>query len=85
MPDKYKHMLGGPSLKVDPHTGAVAEGRTRFVATGAIETWEVTVDNQGNERFQPGSATSVAIATAEDRRDVTDAHQWLVNVTLVER
>jgi prepilin-type N-terminal cleavage/methylation domain-containing protein len=66
-------------------TGAVAEGRTRFVATGAIETWEVTVDNQGDERFRPGSAAGVALATAEDRRDVTDAHQWLVNVTLVER
>ncbi|GAA0160208.1 hypothetical protein Leryth_018150 [Lithospermum erythrorhizon] len=25
MPTKYKHMLGGPSLKVDIHTGAIAE------------------------------------------------------------
>ncbi|KAG6657783.1 hypothetical protein CIPAW_04G114900 [Carya illinoinensis] len=26
MPSQYKHMLRGPSLKVDMHTGAVAEG-----------------------------------------------------------
>jgi aquaporin SIP len=36
MPDKYKHMLGGPSLKVDPHTGAVAEGVLTFVITFAV-------------------------------------------------
>ncbi|KAJ9558910.1 hypothetical protein OSB04_013524 [Centaurea solstitialis] len=31
MPPKYKHMLGGPSLKVDLHTGAIAEGLLTFV------------------------------------------------------
>jgi len=66
-------------------TGAVAEGRTRFVATGDVETWEVTVDAEGDERFRPGGAAGVALALAEDRRKVDDAHQWLVNVTLVEK
>ncbi|XP_031497837.1 aquaporin SIP1-2 isoform X1 [Nymphaea colorata] len=31
MPAKYKHMLGGPSVKVDLHTGAIAEGVLTFV------------------------------------------------------
>lgn len=33
MPNQYKHMLGGPSLKVDAHTGAVAEGLLTFTIT----------------------------------------------------
>ncbi|XP_024027625.1 aquaporin SIP1-1 [Morus notabilis] len=33
MPEQYKHMLGGPSLKVDLHTGAIAEGVLTFVMT----------------------------------------------------
>ena len=33
MPPKYRHMIGGPSLKVDLHTGAVAEGVLTFVIT----------------------------------------------------
>lgn len=36
MPAQYKHMLGGPSLKVDPHTGALAEGVLTFVITLAV-------------------------------------------------
>lgn len=31
MPPKFKHMVGGPSLKVDVHTGAMAEGVLTFV------------------------------------------------------
>ncbi|KAL3533364.1 hypothetical protein ACH5RR_006885 [Cinchona calisaya] len=33
MPLQYKHMLGGPSLKVDLHTGAIAEGVLTFTIT----------------------------------------------------
>lgn len=33
MPKQYKHMLGGPSLKVDLHTGAIAEGVLTFIIT----------------------------------------------------
>ena len=36
IPSKYKHMIGGPSLKVDLHTGAVAEGVLTFVITFAV-------------------------------------------------
>ncbi|EEF37542.1 aquaporin sip2.1, putative [Ricinus communis] len=31
MPRKYKHLLKGPSLKVDLHTGAIAEGVLSFM------------------------------------------------------
>nr|XP_029117423.1 aquaporin SIP1-2 isoform X2 [Elaeis guineensis] len=36
MPRPYKHMLGGPSLKVDLHTGAAAEGVLTFCITLAV-------------------------------------------------
>ncbi|XP_058212322.1 aquaporin SIP1-2 isoform X1 [Rhododendron vialii] len=36
MPMQYKHMLGGPSLKVDLHTGALAEGVLTFLITFAV-------------------------------------------------
>ncbi|KAL6508637.1 Aquaporin SIP1-1 [Orobanche gracilis] len=36
MPMQYKHMLEGPSLKVDLHTGAIAEGLLTFVITLAV-------------------------------------------------
>ncbi|KAF7819308.1 Aquaporin SIP1-2 [Senna tora] len=36
MPSKYKHMLGGPSLKVDLHTGAIAEGVLTFLISFAV-------------------------------------------------
>ncbi|KAJ4721202.1 Aquaporin SIP1-1 like [Melia azedarach] len=36
IPPKYKYMLGGPSLKVDLHTGAVAEGVLTFLITFSV-------------------------------------------------
>ncbi|XP_073123928.1 aquaporin SIP1-1 [Henckelia pumila] len=36
MPIQYKHMLGGPYLKVDLHTGAIAEGVLTFIITFAV-------------------------------------------------
>ncbi|KAJ7981285.1 aquaporin SIP1-1-like [Quillaja saponaria] len=36
MPTQFKHMLKGPSLKVDLHTGAIAEGALTFVLNFAI-------------------------------------------------
>lgn len=33
MPLQYKHMIGGPSLKVDMHTGAIAESILTFTST----------------------------------------------------
>ncbi|KAK6945222.1 Major intrinsic protein [Dillenia turbinata] len=36
MPIQYKHMLGGPYVKVDLHTGAVAEGILTFIISLAV-------------------------------------------------
>ncbi|KAF5768693.1 putative major intrinsic protein [Helianthus annuus] len=36
MPLEYKHMLEGPTLKVDLHTGAIAEGVLTFAITFAV-------------------------------------------------
>jgi len=33
IPVQYKHMVGGPTLKVDLHTGAIAEGVLTFIIT----------------------------------------------------
>lgn len=36
MPLQYKHMLEGPSLKVDLHSGAIAEGVLTFLITFVV-------------------------------------------------
>ncbi|GLT59705.1 hypothetical protein SLA2020_325100 [Shorea laevis] len=36
MPVQYKNMIGGPSLKVDVHTGAIAEGLLTFLISFAV-------------------------------------------------
>lgn len=36
MPPKYRHLIGGPSLKVSLHTGAIAEGVLTFVITFVV-------------------------------------------------
>ncbi len=66
-------------------TGAVAEGQSRITCTGEteIQPWEVLAVTQGKASFKEGAAWAVGLARTTDRRDTTDAHQWLVNVTLV--
>ena len=66
-------------------TGAVAEGLTRVVClgAGADQQWEVHAQAQGKAWFEPGVATAVGLARTTARGDTTDAHQWLVNITLV--
>ncbi len=63
-------------------TGAVAEGHTRIRCTGDIQQWEVHASKHGKETFEEGPATAVALARTTDHGDITDAHQWLVNITL---
>jgi hypothetical protein len=65
-------------------TGAVAEGRTRLTCTGDGQRWEVHASTRGMEAFEDGPATAVALARTTDREDTDDAHQWLVDITLVE-
>ncbi|KAG6556140.1 hypothetical protein Mapa_002081 [Marchantia paleacea] len=40
MPDQFRHTIGGPKLKVDLHTGAVAEGILTFTIT-LVVLWTV--------------------------------------------
>ena len=65
-------------------TGAVAEGNTRITCTGNDQQWKIHATTQGKDSFEAGAATAVALARTTDRKDVTDAHQWLVDITLVE-
>ncbi len=64
-------------------TGAVAEGRARIEGTTSVQQWTVTATVQGNKNFEPGPATAVALATSSLHGQVDDAHQWLVEITLV--
>jgi hypothetical protein len=68
-------------------TGAVAEGHTRIACTGETEAdvqqWKVHAVTHGKAGFEAGPATAVAVARTTDRGNTTDAHQWLVNITLV--
>ena len=64
-------------------TGAVAEGVVFFTGTGQTNQWEVTAAVQGQAAFVAGPATAVALTRSTVRGQATDAHQWLVNITLV--
>jgi hypothetical protein len=66
-------------------TGAVAEGHVRFTCTTERQQWEVRALTQGNATFQAGPATAVAFCRSTVRGEATDAHQWLVNITLVNQ
>jgi hypothetical protein len=70
-------------------TGAVARGQTFLTLAGggpaSPQQWQIQASTLGNETFEPGPATVVAIATTSNRGVTSDAHQWLVQVTLVGR
>jgi hypothetical protein len=64
-------------------TGAVAERVIFFAGSGATNQWEITATAEGRAGFQAGSATVVGLARSSIHGQPTDAHQWLVNVTLL--
>jgi len=64
-------------------TGAVAEGVLFFTGTGQTNQWEVTAVAEGRATFEAGPATVVGLARSSAQGQVTDAHQWLVNATLL--
>jgi len=66
-------------------TGAVAEGGTLVACTAAAQQWAIQASTQGQASFQEGPATAVAVARTTDRGRSDDAHQWLVNITLVRQ
>ena len=63
-------------------TGAIAEGHAIVIGTGALQQWEVRAIAEGEANFEEGPATAVALARSTFHGRATDAHQWLVNVTL---
>ena len=65
-------------------TGALAQGHALMRCTEDIQQWQVRAWTQGWESFEEGDATAVATARTTDRGHATDAHQWLVNITLAE-
>jgi hypothetical protein len=64
-------------------TGAVAEGVIFFTGSGQTNQWEITTVAEGRATFQAGPATVVGLARSSSKGQTTDAHQWLVNVTLL--
>jgi hypothetical protein len=64
-------------------TGAVAEGVIFFTGTGQTNQWELTAVAEGRATFEAGPATVVGLARSSVHGQATDAHQWLVNVTLL--
>ena len=66
-------------------TGAMAEGTGRIECTTGVKQWEVRAATQGKARFAEGDAVAVGLAiTGTGRGDADDAHQWLVQVIVVE-
>jgi hypothetical protein len=64
-------------------TGAIAEGHTLVRCSGDIRQWEVHATVRGAAVFQQGLATAAALARTSAHGDISDSHQWLVNITLV--
>jgi hypothetical protein len=65
-------------------TGAVGRGRTRFMCAGALQQWEVRVAHGKKAAFADGAATATALARTTAQGAPTDAHQWLVELTVAE-
>jgi hypothetical protein len=63
-------------------TGALAEGKARLLGTGADQRWEVDAQVRGAAAFEEGPAVAVALAITTTQGQPTDAHQWLVPITL---
>jgi|SRR6185295_6975283 len=64
-------------------TGAVAEGQAFFTSNGNEQHWTIVAIAQGREAFAEGPAVGVALGRTSTRGQATDAHQWLVDLTLV--
>ena len=64
-------------------TGAVAEGRTVITCAVDEQQWELRASTQGKKTFEEGAAIAVAVASTSSAGDTDDAHQWLVDITLV--
>lgn len=78
------NQTGVPISRERRETGAVAEGYVSFIGTAIQQQWLVQAEALGTTRMVPGPATVVALARSTiSAGHPDDAHQWLVNVTLV--
>jgi hypothetical protein len=64
-------------------TGAVAEGQIFVTCNGDEQHWKIVAATQGAEDFEQGPAVAVALGRTTTQGKATDAHQWLVEITLV--
>jgi hypothetical protein len=64
-------------------TGAVAQGVANITCTPDQQQWAVRITTQGNATFQEGPAIATALARSSVNGSPDDAHQWLVDITLV--
>jgi hypothetical protein len=65
-------------------TGAIAEGYALRLGSTTSQQWQVLATTRGDAAFEPGPAVAVAVAVSTLHGEATDAHQWLVPVTLQE-
>jgi hypothetical protein len=65
-------------------TGAIAEGYATVIGSTTERHWQIHAHTLGGPKFEPGAATVVGLARSGWIGHADDAHQWLVNVTLVE-
>ena len=65
-------------------TGAVAEGKIHFLGTPGLQEWTVDAAVKGKIDFEEGPATVVALGVSKVQGQADDAHQWLVEVLLVD-
>ncbi len=64
-------------------TGAIAEGYAYRLGSTTPQQWQVIAFARPGDNFEPGPATAVALAASSLHGETTDAHQWLVPVTLL--
>ena len=65
-------------------TGAVAGGIAQITCTPDERQWDLRVTTQGNAIFEEGPAIATALAKSTLQGTPDDAHQWLVQFTLVK-
>jgi hypothetical protein len=63
-------------------TGAIAEGYAILLGSTDVQHWQLHASVRGSATFEAGAATAVAVAVSTREGEATDAHQWLVPVTL---
>ncbi|PWA34349.1 major intrinsic protein, Aquaporin-like protein [Artemisia annua] len=86
MPLEYKHMLEGPTLKVDLHTGAIAEGVSTFLITIVVL---IIIIKGPKSFFMKNWMLSVALmaviipGSSYTGPSMNPANNWMLSVALM--